>query len=219
MPLLSRLRKAIINLTFLVLGLAVGSMVLPFILAGDIYEYTDTVDGVHLPPVDAIVCLAGGRGRIAAAADLWYRYWEQGQQKTPKVAPPLLYISGMGPLATWGSFARQTRLGVRQVIKPENVYLETESQNTEANALWLARFIEKRKWKAILLMTSPYHMKRATYIIDRTLKYYSLSLQVNTLSALLEPFGEGEWRGSFHGIHVTVLEYLKWIYYKNFWHP
>lgn len=194
-----------------------GSLALPLILAGDIYEYQDTVDGVHLPNVDAIVCLAGGRGRIAAAGDLWYRYRETGQQENPPRNPPLLYISGMGPQSTWPIFLRQLRAGVRPVIKPEQVYLETESTNTEANALWLARFAEKRGWKRILLMTSPYHMKRALFIFDRTLKDHGLNIQIHTLSALQEPFGEGEWRGSLHGVHVTVGEYIKWVYYKYFW--
>jgi uncharacterized SAM-binding protein YcdF (DUF218 family) len=212
-----RARKIFIHLTFLVLGVALGAMALPLILAGDIYEYQDTVDGVHLPEIDAIVCLAGGRGRIAAAGDLWYRYREDGLNENPVKNPPLLYISGMGPQSTWTVFVRQLRAGVRPVIRPEQVYLETESTNTESNALWLARFAEKRGWKRILLLTSPYHMKRASYIFDRTLKSHGLTIQIQTLSALQEPFGEGEWRGSLHGVHVTVGEYMKWIYYKYFW--
>jgi uncharacterized SAM-binding protein YcdF (DUF218 family) len=83
--------------------------------------------------------------------------------------------------------------------------------------LWLARYAEKRGWKRILLMTSPYHMKRAYFIFDRTLRNHGLSIQIHTLSALQEPFGEGEWRGSLHGVHVTVDEYVKWVYYKYFW--
>jgi uncharacterized SAM-binding protein YcdF (DUF218 family) len=212
-----KVRRILVHLTFLVLGIALGAMALPLILAGEIYEYQDTVDGVHLPEVDAIVCLAGGRGRIAAAGDLWYRYREDGQQENPPKNPPLLYISGMGPQSTWPIFVRQLRAGVRPVIHPEQVYLETESTNTEANALWFARYAEKRGWKRILLMTSPYHMKRAYFIFDRTLKDHGLNIRIHTLSALQEPFGEGEWRGSLHGVHVTVGEYIKWVYYKYFW--
>jgi hypothetical protein len=212
-----KVRGILIHLSFLILGIALGSMALPLILAGDIYDYQDTVDGVHLPDVDAIVCLAGGRGRIAAAGDLWYRYREDGLQEVPPKNPPLLYISGMGPQSTWPVFVRQLRTGVRPVIKPDQVYLETESTNTEANALWLARFAEKRGIHKILLMTSPYHMKRAAFIFERTLKSHGLTIQIQTLSALQEPFGEGEWRGSLHGVHVTVGEYIKWVYYKYFW--
>src|SRR3954468_23943056 len=79
----------------MLLGMALGVLTLAFVLAGDIYEYQDTVDGVHLPEVDAIVCLAGGRGRIMAAGDIWYRYWElsqtpirgAGRNPQPKVPP------------------------------------------------------------------------------------------------------------------------------------
>ena len=52
------------------LGMVVGALLLASILAGEIYDYQDTVDGVHLPKVDAIVVLAGGKGRISAAGDL-----------------------------------------------------------------------------------------------------------------------------------------------------
>ena len=47
--------------------MTLGALALAYVMAGDIYEYQDTVDGVHLPEVDAIVCLAGGRGRAAEA--------------------------------------------------------------------------------------------------------------------------------------------------------
>lgn len=212
-----QIQKILLHLGFLIAGFLVGALALPLILAGDIYEYQDTVDGVHLPPVDVIVCLAGGRGRISAAGDLWYRYWEIGQHKAPAEKPPVLYLSGMGPQANWGVLTRQLRAGVRQVIQTEDVVLETESQNTESNALWLARNAEKRGWNRILLITSAYHMKRAFLIFDRTLKVNGKGYQIQTLSAFQDPFEAGEWRSSLHGIHVTVIEYIKWVYYKYFW--
>jgi uncharacterized SAM-binding protein YcdF (DUF218 family) len=200
------------HLGVLIFGIFVGLMILPFILAGELYEYQDTVDGVHLPPVDAIVCLAGGRGRIAAAGDLWYRYWERSHSD-----PPILYISGMGPQSTWPVLLRQLRAGVRQVIQSEDVILETESQNTESNAQLLAKFVQLKGWTRILLVTSPYHMRRATFIFDRTLKSLGLKVEIQTLSAFQEPFEAGEWRSNIHGIHVTLIEYIKWVYYRYFW--
>lgn len=201
----------------MVAGLLAGGMALPLLLAGTIYQYQDTVDGVHLPQVDAIVCLAGGRGRIAAAGDIWYRYWENGQRKRPPESPPVLYMSGMGPQANWKVLLHQIRAGVRQVIRPQDVILETESQNTESNALWLAHNAEKRGWKRILLVTSAYHMRRASLIFDRILKAHRIPLVVDTISAFQDPFEASQWRSSFHGIHVTVLEYIKWMYYRYFW--
>jgi uncharacterized SAM-binding protein YcdF (DUF218 family) len=213
----SRARPILLHLGFLLLGLVVGASILPLILAGEIYDYQDTVDGVHLPEVDAIVVLAGGRGRISAAGDLWYRYWERDQRAVPPLTPPILYISGMGQGSTWHVLGKQLRTGVRDVLHPENVIMETESQNTEANAYWLLPYARRYGWKRILLITSRYHMRRAFLIFDRTLKNDGLSVQIDTLTAFQEPFEPGEWRGSLHGIHVTVQEYLKWVYYKYFW--
>lgn len=210
-------RRVLLHLGVMVAGFVLAALALPLILAGEIYDYRDTVDGVHLPPVDAIVCLAGGRGRIAAAGDIWYRYWENGRRKHPPEAPPVLYMSGMGPQANWNVLLRQVRSGVRRVLRPGDVILETESQNTESNALWLARNAEKRGWKKILLITSAYHMRRAWLIFGRTLKTHGSGVSVETMSAFQDPFEATEWRSSFHGIHVTVLEYIKWVYYRYFW--
>ena len=221
-------------------GMALGVLGLAYILAGEIYEYQDTVDGVHLPPVDAIVCLAGGRGRIAGAGDIWYRYRELAGSSAGKSGPvataaaygayPVLYVSGMGPQSNWKGFSRQLRTGVRDVIRPENVVLETESFNTDANARWLARYARQHGWSRILLITSPYHMRRARHIFDRILAgpvapgssdklATERPIQLETLSVFQEPFEPGEWRHNLHGIRVTMSEYLKWVYYRYFWNP
>jgi uncharacterized SAM-binding protein YcdF (DUF218 family) len=210
----------------LILGMTLGALALAYVMAGEIYEYQDSVDGVHLPEVDAIVCLAGGRGRIAAAGDIWYRYWElerspvtgSGRNPIPGL-PPTLYISGMGPRSDWRALARQLRRGVLDVIRPPNVLLETESINTDANARYLVRYAKQRGWHKILLMTSPYHMKRARFMFDAIMKDAGIPMEIETLSVFQEPFEPGEWRGSFHGVRVTVTEFLKWVYYKSFWKP
>ena len=217
-------------LGILAAGVVLGILALTFVLAGEIYDYQDSVDGVHLPRVDAIVCLAGGRGRIAAAGDIWYRYWEvshiplkaAGPDPVPE-KPPVFYISGMGHQSNWKAFAHQLRRGVLQVIHPDDVVLETESSNTPANARYLARYAYEHNWERILLITSRYHMKRARFIFENILaekpEGYSRPIGIETLSVYQEPFEPGEWISGFHGIRVTMIEYLKWVYYKKLWHP
>lgn len=222
-----KIRKELKILSVLSLGILVGTLVLPLFLAGDIYDYQDTLDGFHLPPIDVIVCLAGGRGRIVASGDLWYRYWEQ--KKAPK-----LYISGMGHQSNWQAFQKQLRTGVREVITQEDVILETESSNTENNARWFGKYLVKEKWKRILLVTSPYHMKRASYIFSQILSQPEIiskvaegenydpkntGVRIETLSIFQEPFEPSEWRMNFNGIRVTIIEYIKWIYYRRLWSP
>ncbi len=196
-----------------------GLAVLAMVMAGEIYDYQDTVDGVHLPAVDAIVCLAGGRGRIAAAADVWYRYWELSRPPG-QLQLPVFYVSGMGPRSSWAVLEKQVRPGVFKVLGPENVVLETESVDTEGNARWLERTATERGWKKVLLITSRYHMRRAQFIFEEQLgRQRSVPIEIETMSVFQEPFEPGEWTTELHGIQVTVGEYLKWLYYRFFWAP
>lgn len=216
------------------MGLTFGVSLLAYLLAGDIYDYQDTVSQDQLPEVDAIVCLGGGRGRITAASDLWYRYWAQEQSvlagkglkfgeklvvegKLVQSQVPVLYFSGMGPQVSWPLLARQIKKEVSQKIRLENVVIERESSNTFANARWLVRYAQNHHWKKILLITSSYHMKRALYIFEHVLKNEESPIEIETLSVYQEPFDSQEWRKGPNGVRVTLIEYIKWVYYRSIW--
>jgi len=192
----------------------VAAVALGIEFSGTVYDYTDTVDGVNLPQVDAIVVLAGGRGRLAAAGDLWSRY--RGSEHEPT-----LYFSGVGSQTTFKVIQSQLRSGVSAVLKPEQVVLENESTNTEENARLLAKNARTRGWKKVLLVTSRYHMKRARLIFGKVLETNLPAdvVGIETLSVYQEPFEPGEWIWSPQGIRVTVGEYLKWLYYSRVWKP
>jgi len=222
--ILAHIAKRLKAVGFILTGVFLGAILFLYLIAGEIYEYQDTVDGVHLPEVDAIVCLAGGRGRIAAAGDVWYRYWElaqvplRGAGRTPSPRTvPFLYVSGMGRQSNWGVLAKQVRRGVLAVLSPTDVVLETESQNTEQNAALFVHYAQERSWEKILLITSRYHMRRARLIFDQVLSQANPPIKIETLSVYQEPFEPGEWRSGLHGVRVTITEYLKWLYYKTFW--
>ena len=210
-----RLKKTAQVLAILGGGILIGILLLAFVLAGEIYDFQESVDGTHLPQVDAIVCLAGGRGRIAAAGDLWFRYFEAVQ--TVKGKLPILYISGMGHQSTWHVFARQLRAGVKDVIKEDQVILETESGNTPENAEFLGKVARANHWHSILLMTSSYHMRRSLWIFDRVLKKQDYPMKIETLSIIQDPFEAGEWRVNLYGVRISLVEYLKWVYYRFIW--
>lgn len=207
------------NLLLLLSGILIGILGFAFLLAGDIYDFSDSANSAHLPPVDAIVCLGGGRGRISAAGDIWYQYWLEKKalsQTPPASPPPILYFAGMGKQATWSLISRQVRRSVLQVIRPQDVVIETESSNTDANAQWLGRYAKEQNWKRILLVTSTYHMKRARFLFEKILRSQGYPVEIQTFSVSQEPFNPRDWRKDLVGIRVTVLEYLKWIYYRSF---
>jgi uncharacterized SAM-binding protein YcdF (DUF218 family) len=216
------LTQAIINgktklflfgLFWVVLGLAAL-----LFLAGDIYRYQDTVKVSSLPEVDAIVCLAGGRGRLSAASQVWYAYSEQSRGGAQK--KPLLYLSGVGPQLSWAQLAWQLKPGVRfegAQISPSDVIFENESLNTSENARLLLQYAQNHRWRKILLMTSSYHMKRAQFIFEQILTANESPIEVETLSVTQEPFTEVSWMSDWNGARVTLFEYLKLVYYELIW--
>lgn len=199
-------------------GLIAGILLFTLFKAGALYDYQDTLDGATLPDVDAIVCLAGGKGRITAAGDLWYRYFES-EEAGKLERTPILYISGMGPSSNWNTFQTQVRPGVLKAMRPQDVVLETESENTEANAAYVVKNARLRGWKKIVLVTSPYHMRRARYIFAKVFTQSGVRIEVESLTITQDPFSAEEWRESLHGVQVTAIEYLKWLYYTTFWTP
>jgi uncharacterized SAM-binding protein YcdF (DUF218 family) len=201
------------NKIFLAAGILVlfsllSLMVVVFSQAGRIYRFNETYDGVLLPPVDVIVVLAGGRGRIAAGAELWLRYHEHHPD-------PLLYISGPGKKITWDQLSQQIRSGIRSVIPIDHVILEKQSENTEENAQYFIRQAKQQGWKRIMLLTSSYHLKRAEYIFKSMIQMSKMNIQVDTYSVYQEPFNETDWMTSLHGIHVTLVEYFKWLWVRT----
>lgn len=213
-PTSPRLPRWLQNLSFFLVGLLLGALLLAYLRAGEIYEYADTVDGVHLPPVDVIVVLAGGRGRLSAGSDLWYRYREKDPAK--KV---ILFASGLGSSVDWPTLRKLFRKGLQDVIRPEDVVLETQSGNTYENAAFFLREAKARGWNRILLVTSRYHMRRSQMMFDRLSRISGHPLLIESSSVYQEPYEPGEWRLQVQGIQVTLTEYLKWIYYRMLWRP
>jgi uncharacterized SAM-binding protein YcdF (DUF218 family) len=99
---------------------------------------------------DAIVVLAGGRGRIEEGVKLY----KSGQGR-------LLLLIGVDPAVRKRELFQGERAG--------NVYLENVSRNTVENALFARDLIIKHKVTSIKLITSRYHMKRATLIFRNAL--------------------------------------------------
>ena len=103
---------------------------------------------------DAIVVLAGGRGRVEEGVRLYHdrqaRY---------------LFLIGVDPVVRKADLFKE-RSGERG---GEGVFLENVSRNTLENALYARDLILKKHILSIKLITSRYHMKRAILIFRNTL--------------------------------------------------
>jgi uncharacterized SAM-binding protein YcdF (DUF218 family) len=108
------------------------------------------------PAVDAIVAITGGKGRIEHAAALL----AEGKGKR-------LLIAGADPSVRKIDLVH--RLGGKRKLFDCCIDLGSESVDTRSNAEETKRWIERRRYKSIRLVTSDWHMRRARYEFHRQL--------------------------------------------------
>ena len=110
-------------------------------------------DGVT---TDAIVVITGGPGRIEHAMDVL----AQGKAKR-------MLVSGTDPSVTKKDLAEV--LGGRTRLMRCCVDLGSESVDTRSNAEEAQRWLARRKYRSVRLITSDWHMRRASYEFRRVL--------------------------------------------------
>lgn len=195
-------------------GMLIGGLIVLMFSAGILYDYEDTVRLDNLPDVDVIACLAGAKGRIHAAGEIWLRYWKESQKRGKKL--PVLFFSGVGNRADWTVVARQLQPEVLAVLPNKGAIIENFSSNTDENAKWMASYVRAKGWEHMLLVTSSYHMRRARFVIEQVL---GPRVRIETYSVQTDPFVAGRWHRDIQGVQVTLYEFIKWIAYRMVWTP
>lgn len=105
---------------------------------------------------DAIVVITGGSGRIEQAMDAL----AGGKAKR-------LLVAGADPLVTKPDLVE--RLGGRERLLRCCVDLGSESVDTRSNAEEAKRWLDRRDYDSLRLITSDWHMRRAGYEFNRVL--------------------------------------------------
>jgi uncharacterized SAM-binding protein YcdF (DUF218 family) len=108
------------------------------------------------PKVDAIVVITGGKGRIEYGASLLAN--DKGKR---------LLIAGADPSVRKVDLVE--RLGGKQRLFDCCVDLGSESVDTRSNAEEARRWLDRRRYKSVRLVTSDWHMRRALYEFNRQL--------------------------------------------------
>ena len=104
--------------------------------------------------VDAIVVLAGGKGRIEEGV----RLFREGNARR-------LYLVGVDPSVRKTDLYRQTKGDP----SPDLVVLEQNSRNTLENSIYARDILVSGQARSIMLITSRYHLKRATILFRNSL--------------------------------------------------
>jgi hypothetical protein len=63
----------------------------------------------------------------------------------------------------------------------------------------------------VVLVTAGYHMLRAQFILEKTL---DKDVTVWTETVDVHHFDRNEWRKDEYAVRVTLIEYIKWLYYR-----
>lgn len=146
---------------------------------------------------DAIVVLAGGKGRVDEGVRLYRQH-----------AAPLLFFIGVGPSV------RKSDLYRPQPGDPsaDGVILEKVSRNTLENAIYGRDAIMKKEIDSIVLITSRYHMKRASILLRNSLPK---DVAIHPYPVDTKNLKETWWNhgGSFH---LLFSEFYKYCMFRAF---
>lgn len=146
-------------------GLAVGLAVAVGGLVG-LGHFLATED--PLEKVDAIVALSGDQGaRTRTAVDLW----KQG------IAPVIVFAGSSLDPASPPSGELMKREAVRLGVPAESVLVEPSSATTEENATRVVDLLFAHDIRTVVLVTSPYHQRRASLLFARQLEGTNISFR------------------------------------------
>ncbi|MEO8618362.1 MAG: YdcF family protein [Sphingomicrobium sp.] len=128
---------------------------------------------------DAIIAITGGAGRI-----------ERGVELLGKGEGKRLLIAGADPSVTKADLIR--RLGGKKRLVNCCVDLGSESVDTRSNAEEAKRWLDRRDYRSLRLITSDWHMRRAAYEFHRVLgdKYQIVEDAVVSEPRFITLFGE-----------------------------
>ena len=111
-------------------------------------------------PADAIVVFAGGVGESGRAGG---GYQERVTQAIDLYrnghAPHIVFSSGF--VFTMREAEVMKAVAVANGVPADAILLEEAASNTRENVLFTRRILDERGWSRVLLVSSPYHMRRA----------------------------------------------------------
>jgi uncharacterized SAM-binding protein YcdF (DUF218 family) len=121
-----------------------------------------------LEKADAIVAISGDTGARAATA---IALWKQGY------APVIVFSGAAIDPDSVSSAEIMRREALRQGVPEGATLIEPASTTTEENASEVARLMVQRKLRSAILVTSPYHQRRAALLFGRAFEPAGLALR------------------------------------------
>jgi len=155
----------------------------------------------EMKPADVIVVLAGEQEeRVIYGVKLFKDDWSRKDR---------IILAG-GPLVwkyTWASLMKEQAVSLG--IPGNKILLEDKSRSTEEDALYTKEILQKNGFKSIILVTSPYHSRRASLIFKKV-----LGGEFKIISAPVEDswFKINDWWKRSRDRSAVLNEFSKYLY-------
>jgi uncharacterized SAM-binding protein YcdF (DUF218 family) len=167
------------------------------------------------PPVHAeiAVVLGGGEGERLGAA---LRIWKEGRVPAILItgpATPLLRVYTGEDSLTQGEAKR--RIAVRKGVPDSSVYLALGPTSTYEEAVTVRGFLEERKIRRAIVVTSPFHSRRARRTFLHIFRDSPVEITLETLPLDLSYHRPEQWWTREHDMMTVFTETLKTLFYWN----
>lgn len=166
---------------------------------------------------DCIVVFAGGVGESGKAGQGYEERLQQAIELYKKgYAKYMIFFSGY--MYVFKEPLIMKILAVSLGVPEEAIILEDRAKNTYENVKFTKRILDDKGWDEILLVSSPYHMRRASLVAKKVAPEIKIIHTPIPESQFyrhgIRPNGEKTWKQvSLRQIRALLHEYLGIVYY------
>lgn len=156
-------------------------------------------------PSDVIVVLGGGSDRRAR---MGARLFKSG------MAPKICLFSAVEPIKLRGSGARTSReLLLQQGVPPGAILHDRRPRTTLDEARLFADHARERGWRSALVVTDPYHTRRAIGLFRRVLTRRGPALELRSVGSGFGVTADDDWWESREACAFVLSEYAALVLY------
>lgn len=177
----------------------VGSVTLVIALIIGIGFYLSPQDS--LKQADMIVAVSGGETEQRTMEAV--RLYKRGMADT------ILFSGAAEDKSGPSNAAAMKAIAVSEGVPAKNILVEEESANTEQNALFSSKIIKDQKASSIILVTSPYHQRRANLNFKEAL---GPGVEIINHSATDSSWRKNSWWTQDYTVQLTLSELQKNLY-------
>ncbi len=160
----------------------------------------------ELKPADVIVVIPGSETEYSVSYGA--KLFKEGWAKKDRII-----LSGGNAIwkYTWSSLMKEQALSLGVPVNA--IFLEEKSSSTKENALFTKEIIKKHRYTSLILVTSPYHSKRANKIFRK-----SMGNEIKVLSAPSEEsrFQFKDWWKREKDRKAVFTEFFKLFWFSVF---